>query len=57
MLLFILLFQDLVTGVNELKKVLEHQPSQTMKAITLYELGTAYVNQHRYVQCSVRFIR
>lgn len=39
---------DIVAGIKELKRILDNQPSQTMQAITLYELGTAYAKQHRY---------
>ncbi|XP_067933668.1 E3 ubiquitin-protein ligase TTC3-like isoform X2 [Watersipora subatra] len=40
--------EDILLGIKELTHILELQPSQTMKAITLYEMGTAYTKQHRY---------
>lgn len=51
-----LVLQDIVTGVKEFRVILEHQPSQTMKAITLYELGVTCSKQHRWalhIFCSI----
>lgn len=42
-----------MVGIKEFKHILEAQPSQTMKAITLYELGMAYTKQHKYIEAII----